>query len=155
NGGNDNFCFDCFSVEGSPMRPSENDERHRIVANGILDLPLDFQLSGILTLGSGTPYNVTDNTGPITYVRPYGGRPDQENFFIPNAFAYRNLDLRLTKNFEVAGAGQLQLYVDAINVFNFKNYSGYEGSMSSANFGRPSTVLFPTRTFQVGARYSF
>ena len=54
NGGNDNFCFDCFSVESSPVRSSGNDERHRIVANGIVDLPLDFQLSGILTLGSGT-----------------------------------------------------------------------------------------------------
>ncbi|MDO9606903.1 MAG: TonB-dependent receptor [Brevundimonas sp.] len=155
NGGNDNFCFDCFSVETSPMRNSAGNERHRIVANGIVDLPLDFQLSGILTLGSGTPYDVFDGSGSTFYYRPYAGYPEKENFFIPNAFAYRNLDLRLTKNIQVGGAGEMQVYVDAINIFDFKNYSGYDGSVTSANYGNPSTVLFPTRTFQIGARYSF
>ena len=160
NGGNDNFCFDCFSVESSPVRPSANDERHRIVANGIVDLPFDFQLSGILTLGSGTPYDVFDGRGADFVYRPYAGRPEKEQFFLPNAFAYRNLDLRLTKLFAVPGAGELSVYVDAINVFNFKNYSGFDGGTGSAaspnpNFGRPSSVLFPTRTFQIGARYAF
>ncbi|GLK50415.1 membrane protein [Brevundimonas intermedia] len=155
NGGNDNFCFDCFSVESSPMRNSADNERHRIVANGIVDLPLDFQLSGILTLGSGTPFNVFDGTGSRFYFRPYGGYPDKENFFIPNAFAYRNLDLRLTKNFPVGEGSELQLYVDAINIFDFKNYSGFNGDAGTPNFGNPSSVLFPTRTFQIGARYAF
>lgn len=160
NGGNDNFCFDCFSVESSPVRSSGNDERHRIVANGIVDLPLDFQLSGILTLGSGTPYDVFDGRGANFVYRPYGAYPEKEQFFLPNAFAYRNLDLRLTKNFNVPGAGELSVYVDAINVFNFKNYTGFDGGTGSAtnpnpNFGRPSAVLFPTRTFQIGARYAF
>jgi len=160
NGGNDNFCFDCFSVESSPVRSSGNDERHRIVANGIVDLPLDFQLSGILTLGSGTPYDVFDGRGANFVYRPYGAYPEKEQFFLPNAFAYRNLDLRLTKNFDVPGAGELSVYVDAINVFNFKNYTGFDGGTGSAtnpnpNFGRPSAVLFPTRTFQIGARYAF
>lgn len=160
NGGDDSFCFDCFSVEDSPVRSSSNDERHRIVANGIVDLPWDFQLSGILTLGSGTPFNVFDGTGSQFYYRPYGAYPEKEQFFLPNAFAYRNLDLRLTKNFDVPGAGELSVYVDAINVFNFKNYTNFDGGTGSATnpnpfFGRPSAVLFPTRTFQIGARYSF
>ncbi|GAA0869348.1 TonB-dependent receptor [Brevundimonas basaltis] len=160
NGGNDNFCFDCFSVETSPMRSSANDETHRIVANGILDLPWDFQLSGILTLGSGSPFNVFDGTGSQFYFRPYAGRPEKYGFIIPNAFAYRNLDLRLTKNFEAFSGHELSLFVDAINVFNFDNYSGFDGGTGSAtnpnpNFGNPSSVLFPTRTFQVGMRYSF
>ena len=160
NGGNDNFCFDCFSVETSPVRPSANDETHRIVANGIVDLPWDFQLSGILTLGSGSPFNVFDGTGSQFYFRPYGGRPEKYGFILPNAFAYRNLDLRLTKNFEVFGGQELSLFVDAINVFNFDNYTGFDGGTGSSaipnpNFGNPSAVLFPTRTFQVGMRYSF
>ncbi len=160
NGGNDNFCFDCFDIENSPVRPSANDEEHRIVANGIVDLPLDFRLSGILTLGSGTPYDVFDGTGPNFVYRPMGGRPEGENFLIPNAFAYRNLDLRLTKNFVVWNGSELELFVDAINIFDFYNYAGFDGGTGSAtspnrNFGRPSRVLFPTRTFQLGFRYSF
>ena len=160
NGGNDNFCFDCFSVETSPMRSSANDETHRIVANGIVDLPWDFQLSGILTLGSGSPFNVFDGSGSQFYFRPYAGRPEKYGFILPNAFAYRNLDLRLTKNFEVFSGQELSLFVDAINVFNFDNYAGFDGGTGSSaspnpNFGNPSSVLFPTRTFQVGMRYSF
>jgi outer membrane receptor for ferrienterochelin and colicin len=160
NGGRDAFCFDCFSIESSPVRPTDNDERHRIVANGIVDLPLDFQLSGILTLGSGLPFDVFDGRGPNFVYRPNGGRPQQFNFIIPNSFAYRNLDLRLTKDFTVFGGSQLSLYLDAINVFNFDNFSGFDGGTGSAaspnpNFERPSTVLFPTRTFQLGMRYSF
>lgn len=160
NGGNDNFCFDCFDVETSPWRSSQNDERHRIVANGVVDLPLDFRLSGILTLGSGTPFDVFDGTGPNFVYRPYGGRPEQHSFIVPNAFAYRNLDLRLTKNFEIGNGSELELFVDAINVFNFRNYTGFDGGTGSAsspnpNFGQPSAVLFPTRTFQVGMRYAW
>ena len=47
------------------------------------------------------------------------------------------------------------MYVDAINVFDFYNYSGFNGDKGSPNFGNPSSVLFPTRTLQFGARYSF
>jgi hypothetical protein len=160
NGGNDNFCFDCFDIEGSPVRPSGNDEEHRIVANGIADLPLGFQLSGILTLGSGTPYDVFDNTGQFFTYRPNAGRPERDNFIIPNAFAYRNLDLRLTKRFATFEGQELELYVDAINIFDFYNFSGYDGGTGSAtspnpNFGRPSSVFFPTRQFQLGFRYTF
>ncbi len=160
NGGNDNFCFDCFSVESSPMRRSQNDEEHRIVANGIVDLPWDFQLSGILTLGTGTPFNVFDGTGSRFYFRPYAGDPEKYSFIIPNAFAYRNLDLRLTKDFDLWNGSEMSVFVDAINVFNFDNYTNFDGGTGSSaspnvNFGRPSAVLFPTRTFQIGARYKF
>ncbi|WP_035294482.1 TonB-dependent receptor [Brevundimonas bacteroides] len=160
NGGRDNFCFDCFDIENSPVRPSDNDEEHRIVANGIVDLPYDFQLSGILTLGSGTPYDVFDGTGANFVYRPNAGRPQTDNFIIPDAFAYRNLDLRLTKNFDLWNGSQLSLFVDAINIFDFYNYAGFDGGTGSAtspnpNFGRPSRVIFPTRTFQLGFRYSF
>lgn len=160
NGGRDAFCFDCFSVETSPVRPTDNDERHRLVVNGIVDLPWDFQLSGLLTLGSGTPFDVFDGTGTDFYYRPNAGRPEKDNFIIPNAFAYRNLDLRLTKTFEFIPGQQLSVYVDAINVFNFDNFAGFDGGTGSAtspnpNFGRPSRVLFPTRTFQFGVRYAW
>ena len=160
NGGRDAFCFDCFSIETSPVRPTDNDERHRIVANGIVDLPLGFQLSGILTLGSGTPFDVFDGRGASFYYRPNHGRPQQYNFIVPNSWAYRNLDLRLTKNFEFIPGQELSIYLDAINVFNFDNFAGFDGGTGSLanpnpNFERPSRVLFPTRTFQVGMRYSF
>ena len=160
NGGNDNFCFDCFSVEASPVRSSANDERHRLVANGIVDLPWDLQLSGILTLRTGTPFDVSDATGSRFYYRPMGAHPDNDNFPSPDFWNYRQLDLRLTKDFHVWGDTTLQVFVDAINVFNFTNYTSYDGWMGDAStpnprFGSPNAVLYPTRTFQFGARYRF
>ena len=149
------FDFDYNRPGLSPEFATAQDERHRIVATGIVGLPYEFRLSGILTLGSGTPFNVFDGTGSRFYYRPSSAYPDKENFIIPNAFAYRNLDLRLTKSIDLWDAGELQLYVDAINIFDFYNYSGFNGDAGTPNFGNPSSVLFPTRTFQFGARYSF
>jgi len=158
------FCYDCFDIENSPVFPTPADERHRIVANGIVDLPWDFQLSGILTLGSGLPYHVYDGTGSQFYFRPNTGQPDggRGQTVLIDDFAYRNLDLRLTKNFGLWNGSELSLFVDAINVFNFTNYNGYDGGTGSAtspnsNFGNPwpGSIMFPTRTFQVGMRYSF
>lgn len=162
NGGRDNFCFDCFDIENSPTVRSDNDERHRIVANGIVDLPLDFQLSGILTLGSGTPYDIFDDLrqdGNFFKYRPNAGNPERHPFLL-DEFAYRQLDLRLTKNFELWGGSELSVYVDAINVLDFDNYTSFDGGTGTAanpnpRFGRPNAVLFPTRQFQIGARYRF
>lgn len=161
NGGLDNFCFDCFSVDTSPVYSSSNDERHRIVANGIYDLPWDIQLSGILTLGSGTPYNFFDDIGPTTLFKPNGlYRQGFGDVVLIDDFAYRQLDLRLTKNFELWSGHELSVFFDAINVFNFTNYDGFDGGNGdpanrNPNFQRPSSVLFPTRSLQFGMRYSF
>ncbi len=140
----------------SPVRNSPNNERHRIVANGIVDLPAGFQLSGILTLGSGTPFNVFDGTGSRFYYRPSGAYPDTDNFIIPNAFAYRNLDLRLTKSID------LWRWRRSCSCTSTRSTSSTStttpastATRATPNFGNPSTVLFPTRTFQFGARYSF
>lgn len=159
NGSKDNFAFDFYWIDTTPWRSSGNDERHRIVANGIVDLPLDFQLSGILTLGSGTPRDMDDPTKPINDdINAFW--PDKKGFFIPDAWAYRQVDLRLTKDFAMPLGGELEVFLDAINVFNFNNYDGYvtytgPAGSPNPNFGRPTSVYYPTRTFQIGARYKF
>ena len=121
-------------------------------------LPADFRLSGILTLGSGRPYTVFNCPTPAApgpNICWFDQFPEKENFIIPNAFAFRQLDLRLTKTFETFEGHNLDLIFDAINIFDFKNYSGFDQSFTSANFGRPNAVFSPQRTFQVGLRYSW
>ena len=158
NGSRDNgyaaFDFD-YNVPGlSPEYPSSTDERHRLVASGTLGLPYDFLLSGIVTLGSGLPFNVfncPDATNPNICWN--GGRPDRRPFLVPNAFAFRQVDLRLTKSFEVLDGQTLDLTLDAINIFNFRNYSAFEGDYNNPRFGAPQAQYLPTRSFQVGLRY--
>ena len=155
-GGIAGFDFD-YNTPGLSQRfPTAQDERHRVVATGIVGLPMDFRLSGIVTLGSGLPFNVFNcptQTNPNICWN--GGRPEKHDFIIPNAWAYRQVDLRLTKSFEVPYGDRIEFVFDAINVFGFKNYSGFEGDFNNVNFGRRNAQFQPTRSFQVGLRYSW
>ena len=159
NGSRDNglagFDFDYNRPGLSPTFPTNQDERHRIVASAIVGLPMDFRLSGLLTLGSGLPFTQfvcpTASNPDICW---NGGRPEKHSFIIPNAWAFRQLDLRLSKTFEVMGDNSVEFTFDAINVLNFKNYSAFEQCFCAGpNYGQPRDQFLPTRSFQLGLRY--
>ena len=159
NGSRDNgltgFDFDYNRPGLSPTFPTNQDERHRIVASAIVGLPMDFRLSGLLTLGSGLPFTQfvcpTASNPDICW---NGGRPEKHSFIIPNAWAFRQLDLRLSKTFEVMDGNSVEFTFDAINVLNFKNYSAFEQCFCAGpNYGQPRDQFLPTRSFQVGLRY--
>jgi hypothetical protein len=153
------FDFDYNNPGVSVTFPTAQDERHRIVASGMLGLPWDMRLSGILTLGSGLPFH---QWACPSAVRPdpsnpdacwNGGRPEKHSFIFPDAWAYRQVDVRLTKTFDVFNGQAVELIFDAINVFGFENYSGFEQCLCSAQYGDPRTQHLPTRSLQVGLRY--
>jgi len=150
------FDFD-YNVPGlSPEYPSATDERHRIVASGTLGLPMDFRLSGIVTLGSGLPYNVFDCPGATNpNICWNGGRP-QKHAFLPGLnFAFRQVDLRLSKTFQTFEGQNIEFMFDAINIFDFKNESSFDGGYNSPTYGIGTAQFLPTRSFQVGLRYTF
>jgi hypothetical protein len=162
--GGDDFSLDLPTVASYPRYPTGTDERHRLVLTAIAGLPLDFILSTFITLGSGTPYTITDNTlgsGPNEQVLlRNGGRPDQFSFIVPDGWAYRAVDLQLDKVIRIAGAHQVSLVFQAFNVFSFDNFSGYQGNIPTppavnVNFGRPSSLIDPGRRLQFGLRYNF
>ena len=162
--GGDDFSLDLPTVASYPRYPTANDERHRLVLSGIVGLPLDFILSTFITLGSGTPYTITDNTlgsGPNQQVvRRNAGRPDQYAFIFPDAWAYRAVDLQVDKNFRIGATRQASLIFQGFNIFSFDNYAGYSGNIPTppavnVNFGRPSSLIDPGRRLQFGVRYSF
>jgi outer membrane receptor protein involved in Fe transport len=153
--GGDLFSLDFPFPEQYGYYPTSNDERHRLVMSGIVQLPWDLLASGLITLGSGTPYTIFDSTGPEFRIRRNEGRPEKYDFIIPDAWAYRSVDLRLEKSFRIA-ASSLAVIAEAINVFDFENYGGFDGTLSptNANFGEPSTLVEPGRRYQVGLRLS-
>lgn len=162
NGSRDNgygaFDFDYNVPALSPKYRSSTDERHRIVASGTLGLPADFLLSGIVTLGSGMPYNINDCPdapagGPNICWN--AGNPEKRAFLPGLNFAYRQVDLRLTKGFDVFGGQRVEFIADAINIFNFTNYKSFDTGFNSPRYGAGTEVFLPTRSFQVGLRYSF
>jgi hypothetical protein len=162
--GGDLFSLDFPTVEQYPRYPTATDERHRLVATGILAAPWDIFLSALVTLGSGTPYNLDDQTlgGGINerrFIRN-GGRPEQFDFIIPDAWAYRSVDVRAEKQFAIRGTQRIGIAFEGVNVFSFDNFSEYDGFLptppaTNPMYGRPRNVLDPGRRLQFGLRYGF
>ena len=162
--GGDLFSLDFPTVADYPRYPTGTDERHRLVMSGIVGLPWDFIASTFITLGSGTPYTIDDQSrggGPNERrLRRNAGRPEQFDFIIPNAWAYRSVDVQLEKAFRFGGSQAFSLIFQGFNIFSFDNYSGYQGFIptlpaTNPNFGRPTSLIDPGRRLQFGLRYAF
>ena len=153
--------FDYLNAESFDRHPGDFDERHRIVASGIVGLPFDIKLSGILTLGSGTPFTVFDNSqGSQNFAVRFGeGRARERDFLGWKNWVYRSFDMRLDYEIQ-AGPTRIGLIGEVFNAFNWINEGcGYEGFRPelpevNPNFGT-GFCQFNTRRFQVGARVAF
>ena len=123
---------------------SNQDLRHRFVANFTLTAPdkgwyRNFAVSGIVTLETGRPFTIfygNDTLGDIAGVATdrVGGAPltpqcsssvSQCSTMIPRNTYYgdalRTLDLRVSRKFKFPENRQLELSVDAFNLFNRPN----------------------------------
>jgi outer membrane receptor protein involved in Fe transport len=141
-----------------PKHPA-NDERIRVVANWITDVPFGYgaQFSGLITLGTG---NRLDVGCPLRFCgtgyERGGFTPQKEGFIIPNAFAYRRVDLRLRKDFPNISGTTLGVTLDLFNAFNHQNLGCFNtGSRTDLNFGKAGCVVSDPRRLQIGAEYSF
>jgi hypothetical protein len=167
--GNDLFSFPQVQFNG--RHPIADDQRHRVVANFITDIPhfWGIQLSGLATLSSGAPFNGNFST-PNGFVTNFNvSRQPGQTFIIPNAFAYRNLDLRLRKDFLDVSGNRLGVTADLFNVYNFRNlgcFNDFAGSFTvngsgqtvftpNASFGQAGCTVSDPRRLQIGVAYDF
>lgn len=142
------------------MQRSNLDERHRFVLNFSYDFPWEFQISGIFTLASPTPFTRTigqdvNNDNSFTDDWLNGQRWD-----IPDPAKIRNwykmLDMRISKYFSIVNI-RIGLMLEAYNIGNWFNASGRFGRMMDAsgnpfsNYGDPTSTYMP-RSMQVGLR---
>jgi len=131
-------------------------EKYRLVATGIVRGPFDTVISGTLTLSSGPAFgNVIFKANPPENACCYG------NFggvFFPKPFiAYKNLDLRIAKNFKLPWGTNFELNAAVFNVFDSVNraYSAWgAGSGVNPTLEENGTVGL-ARSFQVGAKFKF
>jgi hypothetical protein len=155
---------------------SLQDQRHRFVFSGVFVLPKgnslreklfgDFSFAPIVTLGTGSFYNVTTGTdsngdGQAGTDRPLGvGR----NTFRGDSTL--NTDLRISRNFGLGETRKLQFIAEAFDLFNTTNFTNYNAVWGTApypaspnrTFGTPTvagTNDVPARVIQFGLRYSF
>jgi hypothetical protein len=158
--------FQGYVFQSSIVRaPSLQDERHRFVVSGMVNLPVDFQLSGVVTLASPRPFGPTsvitgtddNHDGVLGDDFPSTGRnslrPD------PGKIMYwlKDVDLRVTKYFEIMNGNRIGVIAEAFNLFNWTNYTSFftrlnqKDSKGNLLIGSPNDA-FPGRQIQLGVR---
>ncbi len=160
----------------------ENDRRHALSWSSIFQLPGAVQVSAIVSLRTGNPWDI--NTGldldgdGISGDRPRGlapnsgGHASDANLAIINAFrASRGrapitmdqltqdsgdkiVDVRVMKQIPLQGTARLGLFFEVYNLLNAVNYENPSGNMSSGSFAI-RTVARDARQLQWGARVTF
>jgi hypothetical protein len=132
--------------------PSNQSVPHVFTANGLVVVPFDIHVSGIVFWRSGSAFNprgIQDLDGD--------GLVDQRDTTEPrNAFRtedYGNVDLRVEKRFNLMQRSELTVLVEGFNLFNRANVRSVT-DVAGANFGTPTTY-FHGREIQIGVRYLF
>jgi hypothetical protein len=75
---------------------------------------------------------------------------------VPGTFPYRNVDLRLRKDFPNFGRSSFGVTLDMFNAFNRNNFGDYSvGNRNDSDFGKPRNVVTDARRVQIGAEYNF
>jgi hypothetical protein len=136
--------------------PAVQDQRHRLVVSGSYAGGRGIQVSGILTAGSGRPYNIlagadlngdgdggsspadrarTNPADPASSVgRNSGTLPPQAT-----------VDLRITRRFSPGATGSRLAFEPIVEVFNLFNRANFTGVQNV--FGAGSYPLNPLPTF--------
>ena len=147
------FPGDQFAFPGANviLKHPVNDEKSHVVGNWIVDVPFLYgvQFSGLITLGSGPRQDISGRFDPRNY-RPGAISLPQYNFpLLPGAWAYRNVDLRLRKDFPSFSRGSMGVTADLFNALNYQNFGCMNGGTT------PNCVVSDPRRLQVGAEYTF
>lgn len=139
------------------------DERHRFVLNWVINLPFEFQVSGIATLASPAAYSVIDgrdlNDNNFFGDDWIGGMRTKVNDWRKIRNWYKMVDFRISKSFSYLNY-KVTLIFDAFNLFNWFNAASYFNRMYDAsgnpyaNFGQPTSSYAP-RYLQLGVRISY
>jgi outer membrane receptor protein involved in Fe transport len=155
--GGDLFSFPQVGTILTSRRPIADDQRHRIVANWVSDVPYAFgvQFSGVVTLGSGKPFNV------LRFVALPGGAGNQRiREGVQRGPWFKNVDMRLRKDFPGFGGTRLGVTGDVFNVFNSDNLGcldevAVRDTGPNPDFGNATCIVGDPRRFQLGVQYDF
>ena len=158
--------FDPDSEKG----PSVQDQRHRFVASGIYMLPKDVELSSIVTVGSGRPYNIL--AGVDLNADGDGGATDRARATLADIGtsvrrnagtlpAQATVDVRLARRFPI-GRMSIDGIFEVFNLFNRSNYTAVNNVFGTGSYPASPSPTFgqftqaaPPRQVQVAFKIGF
>ena len=132
------LAFDPDSEKG----PSVQDQRHRFVASGIYVLPREIELSSIVTIGSGRPYNIL--AGADLNADGDGGATDRARTTLTDIAtsvernggtlpAQATVDMRIARRF-AAGRTRVDLIFEVFNLFNRANFTAANNVFGTGSY---------------------
>jgi len=151
--------------------PSNRNVENRFVLSGLVILPWDIKLSGILEFRDGTPWTATDNNLLEDDYCPHSNCPDilgviNGQRVTRNSFendSIERVDIRLSKFFDF-GSWDIDLFAEVFNALdentffvngNERQVTTGDGLSGNPEFGIPDNLITTPRQFQIGARVSF
>ena len=150
--GGDQFSLDFPTVADYPRYPTSTDERHRRRDDRHRRAAVGLHRAACSSRSArARPTRSTTNreaAGPTSGNLRNEGRPEQFDFIIPNAWAYRSVDLQVEKAFRFGDRSAFSVIFQGFNIFSFDNFSGYSGNIptlppSTSTSGRPSSLIDP------------
>ncbi len=136
--------------------PSDLALNHMFQVNGLVELPWQFQISGIFRAQSGFHFSKS-----IQFIDPDGDANTNLIDFKAgrNAFtapAFVNLDMRFAKRFNIGERVKIDAFFEFFNLLNRKNPAAVQNQegITGQPFGTATQVL-PGREGQIGIRISF
>ena len=160
-----------------------SDVRHRFNTSLNNQIVRNLLVALNLNVNTATPYSIrtgrddngdfvfNDRPGPLGRNTERGATQWSLNPFVAYAFAFGRNISNLPPGIAVIGGGaggaptvqtvnqpasryRLQLFMQAQNITNHANYSGYSGTMTSQFFGQPTNVM-GTRKIDIGMSLTF
>jgi hypothetical protein len=157
-----NFVAEAGTFSNGPdldKGPSDLAVKHIFQINGLVQLPWQFQVSGIFRAQSGFRFSRTatgfvDPDGNGTVVGRDIGPGAGRNAFTAPAFV--NLDMRFTKRFDIGDRVKVDLFVEFFNLLNRQNPAAVftQQNITQNPVGSIQQVL-PGREGQIGFRIQF
>lgn len=140
---------------------SAADQRHRVAANASTQLPYGIQVATIFFAGSKRPINTRTTLDPFgsgagRWLDATGatvGRNSQRT----EKNDYK-LDLRFSKYFTPVGRLRLQGIIEAFNILNTRNLTGYNGIVTATTYLQPASsteVFYQPRQLQFAFRVTY
>ncbi|MEA2713556.1 MAG: hypothetical protein QOK27_1517 [Gemmatimonadales bacterium] len=153
--GGDLFSFPTITAGFNAKHPIDDDQRHRVVVNWVTDVPFAFgiQFSGLVTVASGKPFKKVSFVG--------GGGTERINLGFERSPTFKNVDLRLRKDFPNFGGTRLGVTGDLFNAFNTQNLGCFGDTFIRGDgtpdpgFGKATCTISDPRRFQLGFQYDF
>jgi outer membrane receptor protein involved in Fe transport len=117
---NEHYSFDEATIHQYPFITSNAAAKHRLVATGSIRGPWNTIVAAKLTLATPIPVNDLACYGPGfptgSGCTPIAGTPNV-------ALGYKDIDVQVTKNFDLPKDQTIYLRLDMLNILNYANYS--------------------------------